>query len=209
MAALAVGVAMIEDHLPNPVYGMLSGLNSATVGIVALAAVQLAENAIKDQLSRIVVLFGACAGLCYTALWYFPVLMVVGGAVTALWDMWLGRISVTLLHKFKKQRSDAHTLAEEATPETQEGHNIQSIRPGSVDADNIEEMDNNNGARTVNQQNRTVNISEPRPTDEALRIAKKDGVKVRALDTPGHSIPIRVGIFITIAFFGTYFVYSS
>jgi hypothetical protein len=86
MYALSLGVQRIDETLPAPVYALLSGLNASTVGIIALAAVQLAEKAIRDKISRILVIFGACAGLCYSALWYFPVLMVVGGVATALWD---------------------------------------------------------------------------------------------------------------------------
>lgn len=89
MYALSLGVQRIDETLPAPVYALLSGLNASTVGIIALAAVQLAEKAIRDKLSRILVIFGACAGLCYSALWYFPVLMLSGGLATALWDGWL------------------------------------------------------------------------------------------------------------------------
>ncbi|KAI9925365.1 hypothetical protein ASPWEDRAFT_176809 [Aspergillus wentii DTO 134E9] len=89
MYALSLGVQNIGDTLPEPVYALLSGLNASTVGIVALAAVQLADKAIRDKLSRILVIFGACAGLCYNALWYFPVLMIIGGFLTAIWDGWL------------------------------------------------------------------------------------------------------------------------
>lgn len=57
-----------------PVYALLSGLNSAMVGIIALIATYLAKRSITDKLTRILVIFGACAGLGYT-LWYFPLLM--------------------------------------------------------------------------------------------------------------------------------------
>ena len=40
---------------PKPVYALLSGVNSATVGIIALAAVQFARKAITDPLTRILV----------------------------------------------------------------------------------------------------------------------------------------------------------
>ncbi|KAJ6142837.1 hypothetical protein N7471_002290 [Penicillium samsonianum] len=89
MYALSLGVQNMSETLPKPVYSLLSGLNASTVGIVALAAVQLAEKAIRDKLSRILVIFGACAGLCYNALWYFPVLMIIGGFLTSIWDGWL------------------------------------------------------------------------------------------------------------------------
>lgn len=41
MYALSLGVQHINDRLPNAVYALLSGLNASTVGIVALAAVQV------------------------------------------------------------------------------------------------------------------------------------------------------------------------
>ncbi|KAJ3518081.1 hypothetical protein NLJ89_g91 [Agrocybe chaxingu] len=82
MYGLSLGVEKISETLPAPAYALLSGLNAATVGIIALAAVQLARKAITDPLTRVLVLFGGSAGLCYNALWYFPVLLVAGGAVT-------------------------------------------------------------------------------------------------------------------------------
>ena len=84
--ALALGVSKINTALPAIVYALLSGLNAATVGIIALAAVQLSQQAITDKLTRILVFLGGCAGMLYNALWYFPVLMVLGGAATIVWD---------------------------------------------------------------------------------------------------------------------------
>jgi len=86
MYGLSLGVQRIGENLPKPVYALLSGINSATVGIIALAAVQLARKAITDPLTRILVAFGGCAGMCFSALWYFPVLLVFGGLTTLIWD---------------------------------------------------------------------------------------------------------------------------
>lgn len=69
---------------------MLSGLNAATVGVIALAAVQLSQKAVTDKLTRILVFLGATAGMLYGALWYFPLLMLFGGAATIIWDLRLG-----------------------------------------------------------------------------------------------------------------------
>lgn len=41
MFGLSLGVQHISSILPGAVYALLSGLNSSTVGIVALAAVQV------------------------------------------------------------------------------------------------------------------------------------------------------------------------
>lgn len=43
MFLLSIGVGKIKDVLPGPVYGLLSGLNASTVGIIALAAVQVSQ----------------------------------------------------------------------------------------------------------------------------------------------------------------------
>jgi hypothetical protein len=88
MYGLALGIARVNESLPVPVYALISGLNAATVGIIALAAVQLAQKAITDKLSRILVFLGGTAGMLYNALWYFPVLMVAAGIVTVAWDAW-------------------------------------------------------------------------------------------------------------------------
>ncbi|KAL2065179.1 hypothetical protein VTL71DRAFT_4320 [Oculimacula yallundae] len=86
MYGLSLGVSRIGDTLPLPVYALLSGLNAATVGIIALAAVQLAEKAITDKLTRLLVFLGGVAGMLYTKLWYFPVLMAGAGLTTLVWD---------------------------------------------------------------------------------------------------------------------------
>ena len=90
MFGLAIGVSKIGESLPRAVYALLSGLNAATVGIIALAAVQLAQKAITDKLTRSLVFLGAAAGLLYNALWYFPLLMLAAGLIAVVHDYrWL------------------------------------------------------------------------------------------------------------------------
>lgn len=84
---LSLGIENIGDQLPGPVYALLSGLNSATVGIIALAGVQLSKKAITDKLTLILVFLGATAGMLYNSLWYFPVLMVAGGVAAITFDL--------------------------------------------------------------------------------------------------------------------------
>ena len=105
MYALSLGVSHIGDTLPAPVYALLSGLNAATVGIIALAAVQLADKAITDKLTRALVFLGGVCGILYTALWFFPVLMIVAGLATLVWDFkWLHRIFKPLWRKRPRSR---------------------------------------------------------------------------------------------------------
>lgn len=103
MYALSLGVSSMSETLPRPVYALLCGLNSATVGIIALAAVQLGQRAITDKVSRVLVFLGATAGMLYNALWYFPVLMVVAGFTTTAWDLKWGPKVLRSVEKFAKR----------------------------------------------------------------------------------------------------------
>ncbi|KAL8837117.1 MAG: hypothetical protein Q9176_005859 [Flavoplaca citrina] len=114
---LSLGIARVDESLPAPVYALLTGLNAATVGIIALAAVQLSQKAITDKLTRILVFFGGTAGILYNALWYFPVLMVAGGASTVIWDYrWLQRLAGSIRRRGHRrdQDSEGHPQAMES-----------------------------------------------------------------------------------------------
>ncbi|KAM0584290.1 hypothetical protein ACHAP6_007484 [Verticillium nonalfalfae] len=90
MYGLSIGVSNIGDSLPGPVYALLSGLNASTVGIIAVAAVQLSEKAITDRMTHMLVFLGGAAGILYNALWYFPLLMFLAGVATVVHDYrWL------------------------------------------------------------------------------------------------------------------------
>ncbi|KAF2398274.1 hypothetical protein EJ06DRAFT_538853 [Trichodelitschia bisporula] len=115
MYALSVGVARISELLPAPVYALLSGLNAATVGIIALAAVQLSEKAVTDKLTRLLVFLAGAIGMLYTALWFFPVIMVCAGVVTILWDLRLPHRALRSLRK----RPEPDVVHLEAAPSTE------------------------------------------------------------------------------------------
>ncbi|KAF3929030.1 hypothetical protein ABW20_dc0101784 [Dactylellina cionopaga] len=111
MYGLSLGVSHIGESMPPPVYALLSGLNSATVGIIALAAVQLSEKAITDQFSRALVFLGGAIGMLYSALWFFPVLMMTGGVATVVWDYrWIHNIV-----KFPAKKSRGENREEDGT----------------------------------------------------------------------------------------------
>ncbi|KAK5654902.1 hypothetical protein OQA88_6658 [Cercophora sp. LCS_1] len=140
MYGLSIGVSNIDDTLPGPVYALLSGLNSATVGVIALAAVELSQKAITDRLTRIVVFASGAAGMLYNALWYFPVLMLVSGFATLVFDFrWLhkpvssiGRAfaSVKRLKPSKRASKKAQPAEEEAavTSGADRGQELESRR---------------------------------------------------------------------------------
>jgi chromate transport protein ChrA len=186
MYALSLGVQNISETLPKPVYSLLSGLNASTVGIVALAAVQLAEKAIRDKLSRILVIFGACAGLCYNALWYFPVLMIIGGFLTSLWDGWL-------YQQFSRARiawKNRHSRSQEL--------DVTNGDPTRMDSIPLEE-------NTV-QRSETTRPRRTDPRIEGLPQSTVDTTRPTqsAEDCSQHIIRIRVGILVMGLFFGVH-----
>jgi chromate transport protein ChrA len=110
MYALAIVISHVSNIFLLPVYALVSGLNAATVGVIAFAAVQLATKAITDPLSRFIVVFSACAGLCYDALWYFPVLMVGGAMTSVMWDLCARSFVGKLKIRWRRRRPQAETL---------------------------------------------------------------------------------------------------
>src|SRR5579871_1622037 len=119
MYALSIGVSKIGSTLPSLAYALLSGLNAATVGIIALAAVELSEKAITDKLTRILVFFSAAAGLLYDALWYFPLLMFLASCATVIFDYhWLHSptravIKIIKLKKTRLQQEEENVQLQE------------------------------------------------------------------------------------------------
>ena len=87
MYGLALGISQVGNTLPSPVYALLSGLNAATVGIIALAAVRLATRAITDRITRFLVYLSGIMGMLHTAIWYYPVLLIGAGFATLIWDL--------------------------------------------------------------------------------------------------------------------------
>ena len=102
MFGLSVGISNIGSTLPRAVYALLSGLNAATFGIIACAAVELSSLASTDKLTRILVFLTGAAGLLYKALWYFPVLIFAAGFAAVTHDYrWLHRLVQALKNIFR------------------------------------------------------------------------------------------------------------
>lgn len=184
MYALSLGVQQIDETLPAPVYALLSGLNASTVGIIALAAVQLAEKAIRDKISRILVIFGACAGLCYSALWYFPILMVAGGVATALWDGWVYQqiLRVKIAWKNRNRQTE-----------------LEGDAPGSAGCERSSVRDSGQGTGTEMLRMRKSGTDFPPNLTDTQASEERD-----APPSQDYVIRIRVGAAIFIFFFGKF-----
>lgn len=119
MYGLALGISQVGNTLPSPVYALLSGLNAATVGIIALAAVRLAARAITDKITRFLVYLSAIMGMLYTAIWYYPVLLIGAGCATLVWDLRYPHASFEFVKRLLIRRRTA-------SPESADDVEIQS-----------------------------------------------------------------------------------
>jgi hypothetical protein len=195
MYALSLGVQRIDNTLPAAVYALLSGLNASTVGIIALAAVQLAEKAVRDKLSRLLV-FGACAGLCYSALWYFPLLMVVGGFVTTAWDGW-GARWVRGVKRWWRERGSAT-----------DGTGSQELEEGNRDSDEAVDVERvcvrtvADGERPRLRRPAGSTDLDPNPLAN-VPVGSADTPSLNADQDQGHVVRVRIGAAILVSFFGT------
>ncbi|KAI1805197.1 chromate transporter-domain-containing protein [Daldinia bambusicola] len=133
MFGLSIGVSNIGEALPRAVYALLSGLNAATVGIIALAAVNLSNKAITDKLTRIIVFLTAVAGMLYNALWYFPVLMIASACAAVVYDYrWPHRLWLCIKNTLSKLRRAVHPAGNAVHDES----NLRGIESPSVPLDN-------------------------------------------------------------------------
>jgi hypothetical protein len=179
---------------------LLLGMNAATVGIIALAAVQLAEKAITDKTTRILVILGACAGLCYNALWYFPTLIAIGGLVAIVWDSWLQQGVMKIQEKLRKKRSHSAALVEESNPLSEapslavneEPSDTRRESTGTVThvlATSFDTRSKENASiRMRRQPISTENVNEASPIQA---------------DIVTHAIPLKIGVSIALTFFST------
>jgi chromate transport protein ChrA len=167
MFGLSIGISNIDESLPSAVYAVLSGLNAATVGIIALAAVELSYKAITDKLTRILVFLAATAGMLYNALWYFPVLMFATGCSTVIYDYrWLHR-PIKAIFKLLRSIRPTHFS---------EGREIGRDESGPA-------LESNNSSVALDDQSRySARESEPRtiPSDRRLDFSWKSGVAIIA-----------------------------
>jgi hypothetical protein len=140
---------------------------------------------------------GACAGLCYNALWYFPVLIVIGGFATLIWDTWLQQKVGKLKAKWERRRRARNTerTAEEPEP-------VEMVVP----------EDTRQGAEGLQRRTPATaskeSVSDPGPSN-VRSVAGRDsddtnGNTATGADMTTHAIPIKTGVAIIAAFFSKF-----
>ncbi|OCK81585.1 chromate ion transporter [Lepidopterella palustris CBS 459.81] len=202
MYGLSLGVQRMNEVLPRIVYALLSGLNASTVGIIALAAVQLADKAIKDKITRILVILGACAGLCYNALWYFPILMLIGGLATVIWDGWLRQRIGKLRTNLQRRKAHPQREAEESAPiesvaleEQQEPSNSEAVQRRAATSSSKGRISTELSEANITRDNQKGDLNTAPVNSEDI---------APAADTSAHAIPVKWGICIIVVFLATF-----
>jgi hypothetical protein len=152
-------------------------------------------------LTRILVIAGACAGICYNALWYFPILIVAGGVTTVLWDTWLAQRVGKLKAKWESKRRRARNEAGDAeeVPASQDIQPVQQVelrRPDAV-------------KRRPQAGNSTDRIVPEEDVSSSGRAASQFSTEpVTAADLPPvadvktHNISIKLGLSLIAGFLG-------
>lgn len=198
MYGLSLGVQQMPERLPPAAYALLSGLNASTVGIVALAAVQLAEKAIQDRLTRILVIMGACAGLCYNALWYFPTLILIGGVTTVIWDVWLQQKAGKLRAKWKAKRTRARNEGGDEEVNASQSISLKEYKQAvPVELSKRKSQAEGSKARASTEHG----PARQGPLENGLAregVENTEGATVA--DTKTHNISIKLGISLIVAF---------
>ena len=203
MYALAIGISHVSNVLPLPVYALLSGLNAATVGVIAFAAVQLATKAITDPLSRLIVVFSACAGMCFNALWYFPVLMVGGGISTVVWDLWARNFVGKLNIRWRRRKPQAEIS--EMTDATLPLDDIVRHNGGGdqVSRRSVLSLKSTTGSVQLRQHDASAEVNPRR--DEDNQPDKRESERSRPEATSNaHTVPAKIGVAVVIVFLGMF-----
>lgn len=203
MYALSLGISRIDTVLPAPVYALLSGLNSATVAIIALAAVQLASKAIVDKFTRILVIGGAVMGLCYNALWYFPVLMVGGGCAAVAWYLY-GARAVGAYRRWRKREAPSDQGESGSVGGVVELREAAVLASGNVvqgppGGEAVLRKTGATGSSHASEEEANSSSSRVQVVEESVSTPPQNGKNDEA---HAHVISIRTGIFFTILFFG-------
>ncbi|KAL1413764.1 hypothetical protein Q8F55_001546 [Vanrija albida] len=119
MGALGFGISHIGDVLPGIVLALFTGLNAASVGLIALAALQLATAACTDKLTTLLLWLSASFGICYHAPWMYPSLIAFGGVSTLVWDfrrVWLRKLGIGRRAEAEEHELTAAAVAASVAP---------------------------------------------------------------------------------------------
>ncbi|KAF9325016.1 hypothetical protein BGZ91_002619 [Linnemannia elongata] len=101
----------IKGDIPLWATRLEQGLASAAIGIVALAGYRMSTTLATDKMTRTVALLAGSVSALYTAPWLLPTVMVLGGVVSYISDVYLAPFLSNWKAK-RKAKSDVMAAAQ-------------------------------------------------------------------------------------------------
>lgn len=145
---------------------------------------------------------GACAGLCYNALWYFPILILIGGVATVVWDVWLQQRVGKLRAKWEAKRRRARNEGGDA----EDGNAPQSIPLEERTQAALSELTQRK-PQAEGSKGRASTEQEPagqNPFDNGSAQGGAESTEVVPVaDTQTHNISVKLGISLIVGFLST------
>jgi len=144
------------------------------------------------------VIFGACAGLCYSTLWYFPLLIFIGAVVTVIWDTWLQQ----QIGKIQAKRASRKA-----------GENVEAVEASNIESVAVEEQPQESPVEGLQRRTTQATTSELSTSEQMETVASSSALRpnedsqARAgaamrTDTTTHGIPVKLGIGLIATFLG-------
>lgn len=208
MYILSVLVQKLPQTLPPIVLALLTGLNAAAVGLIALAAYKLSASTMTDGITHVVSLmthpssvqasrsalmcsivqilfFVAAATTLYVAPWLFPVLTVSGGIATFFWDWKVRSVFLETQTRIRKigkahARKTSTLVSSDPTPSSAVGGTIHELR--NVDTGNI--------SPTIEQEEIQLDRPKPAGRDSSYSISKDPHLEIEDHLTPAIPSPV-------------------
>ncbi|SCZ96602.1 BZ3500_MvSof-1268-A1-R1_Chr4-4g07468 [Microbotryum saponariae] len=203
MIGIAFGVKRIPNTLPDIAFALFTGLNSAAIGLVSLAAYQLSLKVITDDITRLLVFLMGAIAACYESQWLYPVMMAASGISTYSFD------------KATEYRDTRRTGRERiaglpVVPEQAEDIEMHIARPiPAVTRDFVEaETLHKRSAVTRRDSHRESRGRYPTPPPEASssqpsrgNTSDDAGAEVQEEERPYFTITVKQGLMICAGFF--------
>ncbi|KAG0000421.1 hypothetical protein BGZ65_004389, partial [Modicella reniformis] len=178
MTVAGVLIANIKEGIPLWATRLEQGLASASIGLVALAAYRMSTTLATDKLTRILALVSGSVSALYTAPWLLPVMMIVGGLISFVFDTFLTPLFNNMKEKRKGQKGQdleqGHVVKQPESSDALDSGALDSEhvrRESSVDLKEIEE----NGEKATSVHGSLRSRSK---ADHAVQEEPQDDVKV-------------------------------
>lgn len=196
MTGIGFAIKKIPNTRPDIVFALLTGLNAAAVGLVALAAYELSKKVAVDRITRVILFLSAGIASIVEAPWLYPVLMVASGATTFLADSIERYRILRRSRQAAKTTSQVSEVSQQVSSPYEDDIEVQVTRPQPVahrsssvtitaPTENSPLLLRNNtyGTVTLNrypgqpaEDGRVRNDSEPEPKESYFDLSIRSGL---------------------------------